>query len=211
MTRQSRLDWFPIEFGAHRRSAIRATRRLGFEMLESRRMMAAYDVLVFSKTAEFRHDSIDEGVAAIQALGTAHDFSVTHTEDAAAFTDANLAQYEAVVFLNTTGDVLNAAQETAFQNYIHAGGGFAGVHSAADTEHGWSWYGDLVGAYFASHPAIQQATIKVADHVHASTADLPDRWVRTDEWYNYTVNPRGNVHVLATLDETTYTGGHGGI
>src|SRR5688572_6423543 len=119
----------------------RATRRLGFERLESRRMMAAFDVLVFSKTAGFRHDSIDEGVAAIEALGAAHDFTVTHTENAAQFFEANLAQFEAVVFLNTTGDVLNSAQQTAFENYMRAGGGFAGVHSAADTEYGWAWYG----------------------------------------------------------------------
>ncbi|MEX2091680.1 MAG: ThuA domain-containing protein [Pirellulales bacterium] len=188
----------------------RASRRLGFEWLESRRMMAAFDVLVFSKTAGFRHDSIDEGIAAIQALGAAHDFSVVATEDATAFTGANLAQFEAVVFLSTTGDVLNAAQQTAMENYIHAGGGFVGVHAAADTEYGWSWYGDLMGAYFSSHPAIQQATVVVADHVHGSTAHLPDRWVRTDEWYNYAANPRGDVHVLATLDESTYSGGVGG-
>jgi glucose/arabinose dehydrogenase len=169
--------------------------------------MAAFDVLVFSKTVEFRHDSIDEGVAAIRALGAANDFSVFHTETAADFSEANLDQYEAVVFLNTTGDVLNSAQQTAFQNYIRAGGGFAGVHSAADTEKLWAWYGQLVGAYFASHPAIQQATIEVADQVHASTAHLPDRWVRTDEWYNYSVNPRGDVHVLMTLDESTYSSG----
>ena len=170
-------------------------------------MLAAFDVLVFSKTAGFRHDSIDEGLAAIQALGAANDFTVTHTENAALFTQANLAQYEAVIFLNTTGDVLNAAQQTAFQAYIQAGGGFAGTHSSADTEHGWAWYGQLLGGYFVSHPAIQQATIKVADHVHGSTAHLPDRWVRTDEWYNYNVNPRGDVHVLMTLDETTYSPG----
>ena len=106
--------------------------------------------------------------------------------------------------------MLNAAQQTAFENYIRAGGGYAGVHSAADTEYGWAWYGELIGAYFASHPAIQQATIEVADQVHASTAHLPDRWVRTDEWYNYQANPRGDVHVLMTLDESTYSGGVGG-
>jgi glucose/arabinose dehydrogenase/type 1 glutamine amidotransferase len=172
-------------------------------------MLAAFDVLVFSKTAGFRHDSIDEGVAAIQALGAANDFTVTHTEDAADFTQANLAQYEAVVFLSTTGDVLNTAQQAAFEAYIQAGGGYAGVHSAADTEYSWAWYGQLLGAYFQSHPAIQQATIKVADHVHGSTAHLPHRWVRTDEWYNYRINPRGDVHVLMTLDETSYSPGSG--
>jgi glucose/arabinose dehydrogenase/type 1 glutamine amidotransferase len=187
----------------------RDKRRLTFELLEARQMLAAFDVLVFSRTAGFRHDSIDEGLAAIQALGAANDFTVSHTEIPGDFTANNLAQYEAVVFLNTTGDVLNSTQQTAFQNYVRAGGGYVGVHSAADTEHGWAWYGQLVGAYFASHPAIQQATIKVADHTHGSTAHLPDRWVRTDEWYNYTVNPRGNVHVLMTLDETTYSPGSG--
>ena len=106
-----------------------------------------------------------------------------------------------MVFLNTTGDVLNAMQQTMFENYIEGGGGYVGVHSAADTEYSWPWYGELVGAYFASHPAIQAATIKVADQVHPSTAGLPDRWLRTDEWYNYQINPRGSVHVLATLDE----------
>jgi glucose/arabinose dehydrogenase len=172
-------------------------------------MLAAFDVLVFSRTAGFRHDSIDEGLAAIQTLAVANDFTVAHTENAADFNAANLAQFEAVVFLNTTGDVLNASQQTAFQNYIRAGGGYVGLHSAADTEYGWAWYGELVGAYFASHPAIQQATIKVADHAHVSTAHLPDRWVRTDEWYNYRVNPRGDVHVLMTLDESTYSPGSG--
>ena len=206
MARQSGLSR-PHRNRSRRHPAPRDARRLGFEVLEARQMLAAFDVLVFSKTAGFRHDSIDEGMAAIQALGAANDFTVTHTEDAALFTQANLAQYEAVIFLNTTGDVLNAAQQTAFQAYIQAGGGFAGTHSAADTEHGWAWYGQLLGAYFASHPAIQQATIKVADHVHGSTAHLPDRWVRTDEWYNYNVNPRGDVHVLMTLDESTYSPG----
>ena len=107
---------------------------------------AAYDVLVFSKTAGFRHDSIPAGITAIQQLGAANNFTVTATEDAAAFTTANLAQYEAVVFLSTTGDVLNATQQTAFESYIRGGGGYVGVHAAADTEYDWPFYGDLVGA-----------------------------------------------------------------
>ena len=102
-----------------------------------------------------------------------------------AFTTANLAQYEAVVFLNTTGDVLNATQQTAFESYIRGGGGYVGVHAAADTEYDWPFYGNLVGAYFASHPAIQQATVRVEDRAHPATAHLPQTWTRTDEWYNY--------------------------
>jgi len=168
---------------------------------------APYDVLVFSKTAGFRHDSIAVGTQAIRELGAANAFTVTATEDAAAFSTANLAQYEAVVFLNTTGDVLDDTQQAAFESYIRGGGGYVGVHSAADTEYGWPFYGNLVGAYFASHPAIQQANIKVENRAHAATANLPQTWTRTDEWYNYQTNVRSSARVLATLDESSYAGG----
>jgi type 1 glutamine amidotransferase len=137
-------------------------------------------VLVFSKTAGFRHDSIPAGIAAIQSLGTENGFAVEATEDAGAFTAENLSHYAAVVWLSTTGDVLNAEQQTAFENYVDAGGGYAGVHAAADTEYDWPWYGTLVGAWFKSHPAIQQAEVDVAEHNHPSTVDLPDTWTRTD-------------------------------
>ncbi|MEV1332671.1 ThuA domain-containing protein [Micromonospora costi] len=168
---------------------------------------APYDVLVFSKTAGFRHDSIAVGTQAIRDLGAANNFTVTATEDAAAFTTGNLAQYEAVVFLNTTGDVLNASQQTAFESYIGSGGGYVGVHAAADTEYDWPFYGNLVGAWFASHPAIQQANVKVENRAHAATAHLPQTWTRTDEWYNYRTNARSTARVLATLDESSYSGG----
>ncbi|MEO3814266.1 ThuA domain-containing protein [Sphaerisporangium sp. B11E5] len=168
---------------------------------------APYDVLVFSKTAGFRHDSIPVGIQTIQQLGAANSFTVTATEDAAAFTTANLAQYEAVVFLSTTGDVLNATQQTAFESYIRGGGGYVGVHAAADTEYAWPFYGQLVGAYFASHPAIQQVTSRTENRAHPATAHLGQTWTRTDELYNYQTNPRSTARVLATLDESTYSGG----
>lgn len=168
----------------------------------------SYKVLVFSATAGFRHASIPDGIVAIRALGSNNNFSVDATEDATLFTDANLAQYKAVIFLSTTGDVLtNATQQAALQHFIEAGGGWVGIHSAADTHYSWAWYGGLVGAYFQSHPAVQQATVKVADRVDPSTSMLPKRWVRTDEWYDFQTNPRAKVHVLATLDESTYSGG----
>src|SRR5262245_13465996 len=167
-----------------------------------------FSVLVFSKTAGFRHDSITNGLAAIRTMGTNNDFAVDASEDSAVFTDTNLAQYKAVIFLSTTGDILDANQQAAFERYIEAGGGFVGIHAAADTEYTWPWYGGLIGAWFLSHPAgTPTATIKVADQINPSTVALPKRWVRTDEWYNFQTNPRGAVHVLATLDETTYAGG----
>lgn len=164
-------------------------------------------ILVFSKTAGFRHGSIPDGVAAIRALGKRMNVRVDHTEDADAFTEPNLARYRAVIFLSTTGDVLDDAQQTAFQSYVEAGGGYVGIHAAADTEYDWPFYGRLVGAYFKSHPAVQQATIRVEDQHHPSTSHLPAPWTRADEWYNYRANPRENVQVLLSLDEETYQGG----
>ena len=167
----------------------------------------AFSVLVFSKTAGFRHDSIPDGIAAIQQLGADNGFSVDATEDDAQFTDDNLVKYAAVVFLNTTGTVLNEDEKAAFMRYIQNGGGFVGVHSATDTEYAWPWYGQLVGTYFDSHPDIQPAEVDVEDPQHPSTMGLPPVWMRTDEWYNFQTNPRGAVHVLAVLDESTYSGG----
>ncbi|MPY60028.1 ThuA domain-containing protein [Streptomyces spongiae] len=164
-------------------------------------------VLVFSKTAGFRHDSIPDGVAVVKELGAAGGFTVDATEDASAFTARNLARYDAVVFLSTTGDVLNEAQQGAFERYIRRGGGYVGVHAAADTEYDWAFYGGLAGAYFQSHPAIQPATVDVEDRAHPATAGLDAAWNRTDEWYNYRSNPRERAHVLASLDESSYTGG----
>ena len=164
-------------------------------------------VLVFSKTAAFRHDSIPTGIAAIRDLGSQNGFAVDATEDASAFTTSNLAQYQAVVWLSTTGDVLDSTQQSAFESYVNGGGGYVGVHSAADTEYDWSWYGGCCGAYFLSHPAQQNANVIVEDNTNDSTAHLPSTWRRYDEWYNYRSNPRGNVNVLMRLDESSYSGG----
>lgn len=170
-------------------------------------LQPATKILIFSKTTGFRHDSIPNGIAAIRQLGQQNNFAVEQTEDAAAFNDANLAQFKAVVFLCTTGDVLNNAQQAAFERFIRAGNGYAGIHSASDTEYDWSWYGGLVGAYFRSHPNIQRGRIKIEDAAHPSTQGLPAVWERTDEWYDFRLNPRRRVRVLATLDESSYQGG----
>src|SRR5439155_1963699 len=118
-------------------------------------------VLVFTRTTGFRHDSIPAAVAAVRDLGAAGGFALDATEDAAAFTAQNLARYRAVVFLLTTGDVLDDRQQGDVERYVRGGGGFLGVHSAADTEYGWPFYGELVGAYFRAHPAVQSARLVV--------------------------------------------------
>lgn len=166
-------------------------------------------VLVFSKTSGFYHKSIPDGIAALQQLGREHNFNVDTTKNAAYFTPDSLRRYDAIIFLSTTGDVFNEAQQTAFMEYIQAGGGFVGIHSATDTEYEWPWFNRLVGAYFESHPEVQQATIRVIDKTHPATSFLPDEWQRTDEWYNFKdINP--DIQVLALLDESSYTGGKNG-
>lgn len=167
-------------------------------------------VLVFTKTNGYRHASIPDGIRMLRDLGAENAFIVEATEDSMRFTDDHLSQYDAVVFLSTSGDILDDEQQAAFERYIRNGGGYVGIHAASDTEYDWPWYGDLVGTFFEDHPEIQPAELVVEDERHPSTAMLPARWARTDEWYNFRDNPRDAVHVLLTLDETTYEGGtHG--
>ncbi len=166
-------------------------------------------VLVFSKTAGFRHGSIAAGQKAIEKLGIENGFRVTLTENADYFTEDSLVNYAAVVFLNSTGDVLDYYQQADFERFIQAGGGFVGVHAATDTEYEWPWYNKLVGAYFKGHPKVQEATLKVIDKNHPATSMLPDEWVRSDEWYNFKdINP--DLNVLIEIDESSYEGGNNG-
>ena len=166
-------------------------------------------VLVFSKTAGFRHGSIPVGKLAIMKLGQENGFAVDTTENATAFNDANLKQYNAVVFLSATGDVLDHVQQAAFERYIQSGGGYMGIHAATDCEYFWPWYGKLSGAYFKSHPKQQNAKLVVHDKSHVSTSHLPDTWERFDEWYNFKKVP-DHVKVLISIDEKSYQGGENG-
>lgn len=166
-------------------------------------------VLVFYKTAGFHHDCIAVGVPAIIKMGQQNNFGVDTTTNSAKFTVDNLKQYAAIIFLNTTGDVLNNEQQTAFEKFIKAGGGFVGVHAATDTEYDWPWYGKLVGAYFKSHPQQQEANLEVVDRNFIATKHLPETWRRFDEWYNYKWIA-DDLHILIKIDEKSYTGGENG-
>ncbi|MDA1027725.1 MAG: ThuA domain-containing protein [Bacteroidetes bacterium] len=163
-------------------------------------------VLVFSMTQGYRHDSIEDGKRAIMSLGLEHGFEVDSTENPAIFTDEGLAPYSAVIFLSTTGNVLDDAQQIAFQRFVQGGGGYVGVHAASDTEYEWPWYGQLVGGYFVNHPAIQEAKLIVEDTNDASTAHLPQTWMHSDEWYNHRM-VRDELQVLVSIDKTSYNVG----
>jgi cytochrome c len=166
-------------------------------------------ILVFTKTSGYHHESIAVGVPAIMKLGAENNFLVDSTSDASKINEANLSKYSAVVFLSTTGYMLNTYQQADLQRYMQAGGNFVGVHAAADAEYDWKWYGRLVGAYFLSHPEQQEATLRVVDKNHPSTRTTPGEWKRKDEWYNYK-SIATDLHVLINLDESSYKGGQNG-
>jgi type 1 glutamine amidotransferase len=161
-------------------------------------------VLVFTKTAGWRHESLPAAVAALQRLGDKEGIAVDHSEDATDFNPANLSRYRAVVFASTTGDVLDETQQATMETFVRNGGGFMGIHAAADTEYDWPWYGQLVGAWFKSHPPGLQASRVLFE---GQQDGAPAKWSVTDELYNYRDNPRGRVQVLATVQEADYEGG----
>ena len=166
-------------------------------------------VLVFSKTAAFYHSSIPAGIKALQDLGAKNGFEVDTTTDANKFQEDSLKKYAALIFLSTTGNILNGNQENTLERYMQAGGGFVGIHAATDAEYDWGWYGRMIGAYFLSHPAQQEANLVINDKKHPSTQGLPDTWRRKDEWYNFK-NISKDIKVLISIDEKSYEGGKNG-
>ena len=164
-----------------------------------------FSVLLFTKTAGWHHDSINAGVTAVQNLGKLHDFNVFWTEDAnRVFNEKELAKYKVVIFLQTTGDVLNAEQQAAMEKFIRAGGGFVGIHSASDTAYSWTWYTKMVGHMFHIHPAVQTAVLKVEDFNFPGMDRFPKRFLATEEWYEFDPALSTNLHYLLSVDEKTY-------
>ncbi len=131
------------------------------------------------------------------------------TDQTDEFTSEGLAAYDVVVWLSTTGDVLDDPEQEAFEEFIRGGGGYIGIHAAADCEYDWPWYGELLGngAWFNSHPSIQEARLETEIDI----AGWGDETFFTEEWYNFRENPRPVVRVLQTLDETSYDPGSGAM
>jgi type 1 glutamine amidotransferase len=166
--------------------------------------------LVYSRTAGYRHESIPAAVVAVRELAADVGLAADATEDPGEFTEAKLENCAIVVFLSTTGDVLTDPGRSALREFVLDGGGFVGVHSAANTETHWDFFGDLLGARFTRHPVLQPGVVSLEDQRHPATSHLPGQWSWTDEWYEFGSNPRGNVRVLASVDERSYEDGRMG-
>lgn len=164
-------------------------------------------ILVYSRTSGYRHASIRAGIEAFERLGQDHGFTVESSEGLHSFRAGRLERYSAIVFLSTSGDVLDAPGRAALTHFMKQGGGWLGVHGASTTEYDWPWFEGLVGAWFDQHPEIQPAVLEVEDRDHPATEHLGGRWEHTDEWYAFRRNPREDVKVLLSVDEATYSGG----
>lgn len=167
----------------------------------------AAQVLVFTKTEGYRHASISNGLDLLGDLAVDNNFEITATEDSGMFNSDQLAGFDLVIFLNTTGDILDNSQQQAFEAYMKNGGSFMGVHSATDTEYDWPWYGQLVGAYFDGHPEVQQAIIKIKAPSHPSAKHLDAQWNHRDEFYNFRDFDASKFTVILEMDESSYEGG----
>ncbi|MFK7983953.1 MAG: ThuA domain-containing protein [Saprospiraceae bacterium] len=163
-----------------------------------------FKVLLFTKTAGFHHKSIHEGVAGMRSLAKRHNFQLAWHEDAGRMNDKNLAEFDVIVFLNTTGDILNAEQQKSMEKFIQSGKGFVGIHSAADTEYEWPWYTKMVGRMFKIHPAQQTAMLDVVDSNFPGMGRMPKRLMWTDEWYQYGEEKIDDLKYLVAVDEQTF-------
>ena len=167
-------------------------------------------VLIFTETQGYRHISIEHAVQVLTALLEADGLQVVHAEDSAIFNQPIATSVSALVFLSTTGDVLSNNQQATIRQFVESGGGWLGIHAAADAEYNWPWYESLVGAWFDSHPAIQEATIEV-NTSHPVTAMLPPSWTRRDEWYDFQTPPPDDSLILMYVNENSYEGGKMGL
>ena len=163
-----------------------------------------FKVLLFTKTDGWHHESIHEGVTAIRQLALRHAFTVDWQENASVFTDKGLESYSAVIFLNTTGNILNEEQQAAFEKFIKSGKGFVGIHAASDTEYDWAWYTKMVGMMFKIHPAQQTAYLKVEDSNFPGMERFPKKLLWTDEWYEFSDRKADDLHFLVSVDEKSY-------
>ncbi len=171
------------------------------------------DILVFTRAEGFTHPSIDDGVTMLTNIAQEEGATLDVTDETDAFTATTLAAYDVVVWLSTTGDVLDPPEQAAFEGFIQAGGGYVGIHAAADCEYGWPWYGELLGngAWFNVHPAIQTATLLLESPDHPGAGSFGAVTSFQDEWYNFQANPRSAVEVIMTIDETSYDPGAGAM
>ncbi|MFD7896521.1 ThuA domain-containing protein [Streptomyces sp. NPDC059743] len=173
----------------------------------------AFRALLFTRAVGYVHGSIPAGIEMFEEEAAENGFEIVQSADPAVFDDETLKDFDAIVMLQNSGMVWDTdAQRDAMESYVRSGKGVVAIHNTLDmgVEEQFPWWDETIngGVHMPAHsPGVLQGTAKVADRVHPSTKGLPERWERPEEWYNFDRNPRGDVHVLVTADETTYDPG----
>ena len=165
---------------------------------------AQFRALLITTTRGFQHESINAGVLALQELAKKNNFNLKLFEDPKVFNDDFLKQFQVIIFLNTTGDIFDSAQQKAIERFIQRGKGFVGIHSASDTEYGWDWYRKLVGRMFHIHPAIQTARMNIVDNTFPGLQGFAGNKWWTDEWYEFGPEEITGLNYILAVDESTY-------
>jgi hypothetical protein len=163
-----------------------------------------FKALLVTTTRGWHHESLHAGVLAIQQLGVKNYFDVVLFENPEGFTDKYVEQFKVIIFLNTTGDIFDTAQQKVMERFIQSGKGFVGIHSASDTEYDWEWYTKLVGRMFQIHPVIQTAKINIVDSLFPGVEGFTGNRLWTDEWYEFGPETTSGIKNILTIDESTY-------
>ena len=165
---------------------------------------AQFKVLLITETAGWHHESIQNGVTAINELAATHNFEVTRQQNAVKINEGSLKNFDALIFLSTTADIFDDNEQTAIEKFIQSGKGYVGIHAASDTEYDWEWYTKLVGRMFHIHPAQQTAKLKIIDHNFPGLEHFPNTLLWTDEWYEFGEEKVDDLKYLITVDENSF-------
>lgn len=163
------------------------------------------NIVVTTQTEGFRHDNIPVAVDALQKLAAKSNWQLHHTEDPLYFSKSSLDTIDLIIFLQTSGDIFADVQKQAIELFVENGGGLLTIHTGTVTENQWEWYIDNLGAVFIGHPPVQEGRLIIEDRSHPATSFFPDSiWIIEDEWYSFDRNPREQVNVLISIDESSY-------
>lgn len=163
------------------------------------------NIAMITQTNGFRHDNIPVAVETLQKMAAENNWNMVHTEDSSWFSADNLDTLDLIIFLQTTGDIFDDNQQKNIRSFVESGGGLLTIHSGTVTENDWSWYIEMVGAKFTGHPPVQKGKLIIENHDHPATSFFTDSvWIIEDEWYSFDRNPREDVNVLISIDESSY-------
>ncbi|MBI1781760.1 MAG: ThuA domain-containing protein [Sphingobacteriales bacterium] len=175
-----------------------------FFVVSSVEAQKQFKALLVTTTRGWHHESLHYGVVALNKLATQNNFDLVLMQDPNSINDKYLADFQVVIFLCTTGDIFDSAQQKVFERYIQSGKGYVGVHSASDTEYDWDWYNKLVGRMFHIHPAIQTARLQVLNSSFPGMTSFTNNQLWTEEWYEFGPEKISGLNYLLSVDEKTY-------